>query len=95
MGPMTERDRRAVALGMALGATVGAAIALLLAPKRGAELRDDLVRSASNAGRTVAGKVRRTWSAARRPGAAGSADDSADLQARSGDMVAEGGPDGA
>ena len=42
MGPMTERDMRAVALGMAVGATVGAAVALLLAPKRGAELRGDL-----------------------------------------------------
>jgi len=85
----------AVALGMAVGAAVGVAVALLLAPKRGAELRDDLVRSASKAGRTVAGRVKRKWGGALRPGGAGGADDNADLHARSGDMVAEGGPDGA
>jgi gas vesicle protein len=93
MRPMTERDMRAVALGMAVGAAVGAAVALLLAPKRGAELRDDLVRSAANAGRTVAGSARRRWDAALKQAGARRADDSADLQARSGDMVAEGGPD--
>jgi len=109
MGPMTERDMRAVALGMAVGAAVGAAVALLLAPKRGAELRDDLVRSAAKVGRTVAGgvtNVRGSASsmlarakplvgAALKPAGAGPADDSADLRERSEDMVAEGGPDGA
>jgi len=84
MSPMTERDMRAVALGMAVGATVGAAVALLLAPKRGAELRDDLTRSAANVGRTFGSAIKRA--ATRR------ADDTADLRARSGDMVAEGGP---
>jgi len=87
MGAMTDRDMRAVALGMAAGAAVGAAVALLLAPKRGAELRDDLVRSAA--------KVRRTVGSALKHGSTGRADDNADLHARSGDMVAEGGPDGA
>ena len=84
MSPMTERDMRAVALGMAVGATVGAAVALLLAPKRGAELRNDFTRSAAIAGRKVGAAIKRAG--ARR------ADDSADLHARSGDMVAEGGP---
>jgi hypothetical protein len=106
---MTERDMRAVALGIAVGAAVGAAVALLLAPKRGAELRDDLVRSAAKVGRTVASgvtKVRGSASsvlararplvgAALKPVGVGRADDSADLDARSQDMVAEGGPDGA
>ena len=87
MGAMTERDMRAVALGMAVGAAVGAAIALLLAPKRGAELRDDLVRSAANVGRKVGSALKHA--------STGRTDDSADLHARSGDMVAEGGPDGA
>jgi hypothetical protein len=84
MSPMTERDMRAVALGMAVGATVGAAVALLLAPKRGAELRGDLTRSAANVGRKVGSAMKRAGT--RR------VDDSADLRARSGDMVAEGGP---
>ncbi len=52
MGPMTERDMRAVALGMAVGAALT-------------------------------------------PAGVGRANDSADLDARSQDMVAEGGPDGA
>jgi hypothetical protein len=109
MGPMTERDMRAVALGMAVGAAVGAAVALLLAPKRGADLRDDLVRSAAKAGRTVAGSVTRERGsassvlaqarplvgAALTPAGVGRADVSADLDARSLDMVAEGGSDGA
>ena len=85
MGAMTERDMRAVALGMAVGAAVGAAVALLLAPKRGAELRDDLTRSAANAGRTFGAAIKRAGT--RR------ADDSTDLRAQSGDMVDEGGPD--
>ena len=93
MGPMTERDMRAVALGMAVGAAVGAAVALLLAPKRGAELREDLARSAAKAGRTVAGSARTKWRAALEQAGARRADESAELQARSGDMVAEGGPD--
>ena len=93
MGPMTERDMRAVALGMAVGAAVGAAVALLLAPKRGAELRNDLVRSAAKAGRTVAGGARNKWRSALKQAGGRRASDSADLQARSGDMVAEGGPD--
>ena len=93
MGPMTERDMRAVALGMAVGAAVGAAVALLLAPKRGAELRDDLVRSTAKAGRTVAGSAKKQWRSALKQAGARRADDRADLQARSGDMVAEGGPD--
>jgi gas vesicle protein len=106
---MTERDMRAVALGMAVGAAVGAAVALLLAPKRGAELRDDVVRSFAKVGRAVAGgvtKVRASASsvltrakllvgAALTPAGVGRADDSDDLDARSQDMVAEGGPDGA
>lgn len=87
MGAMTERDMRAVALGMAVGAAVGAAVALLLAPKRGTELRDDLVRSATNVGRKVGSALKHA--SARR------ADDSADLRARSAEMVAEGGPDDA
>ena len=87
MGAMTERDMRAVALGMAIGAAVGAAIALLLAPKCGAELRDDIVRSATKAGRKVGSALKHA--------SAGRADDSADIHARSGDMVAEGGPDDA
>lgn len=101
MGLMTERDMRAAALGMAVGAAVGAGVALLLAPKRGTELRDDFVRSAAKAGRTVAGGVARVRGSARRALArstplagAWRADDSADLVARSRDMVAEGGPDG-
>jgi hypothetical protein len=101
MGRMRERDMRAVALGMAVGAAVGAGVALLLAPKRGTELRNDLVRSAAKAGRTVAGSVAKVRGSARsalarsRPVAgAGRVDDSADLGARSRDMVAEGGPDG-
>ncbi len=85
MGAMTERDMRAVALGMAVGAALGAAVALLLAPKRGAELRDDLTRSAANVGRTLGSAIRRAGTR--------HTDDSADLRARSGDMVAEGGPD--
>ena len=85
MGAMTERDMRAVALGMAVGAALGAVVALLLAPKRGAELRGDLTRSAGNVGRKLGSAVRRAG--ARR------VDDSADLRARSSDMVAEGGPD--
>ena len=93
MGPMTQGDRRAVALGMALGATVGAVVALLLAPKRGVELRGDIVRSASRAGRTVAGSVRRKWDASLRRAGAGGGDDRAELDARNADMVAEGGPD--
>ena len=93
MGPMTERDMRAVALGMAVGAAVGAAVALLLAPKRGAELRNDLVRSAAKAGRTVAGSAKKQWRSVLKQAGARRADDRADLQARSGDMVAEGGPD--
>ena len=84
MSPTTERDMRAVALGMAVGATVGAAVALLLAPKRGAELRNDLTRSAANAGRTFGAAIKRAGTRC--------ADDSADLRARSRDMVAEGGP---
>jgi gas vesicle protein len=95
MGRMTERDMRAVVLGMAAGAAVGAAVALLLAPKRGAELRDDLVRSAAKARRTVADSVTRARNAALKQAGARRADDSADLQARGRDMVAEGGPDGA
>jgi hypothetical protein len=106
---MTERDRRAVALGMAIGAAIGTAIALLLAPKRGAELRDDLVRSAAKVGKTVVGSVPTVRGAVRgvlararplvgvalKPAGAGRADDSAELHARSRDMVAEGGPAGA
>ena len=84
MGATTERDMRAVAVGMAVGAAVGAAVALLLAPKRGAELRVDLTRSAAS--------VRRKFGSAIRRAGARRADDSADLRARSGDMVAEGGP---
>ena len=84
MGAMTERDMRAVALGMAVGAAVGAAVALLLAPKRGAELRDDLTRSAGNVGRKIGAAIKRASTRC--------ADDSADLHARSGDMVDEGGP---
>jgi gas vesicle protein len=107
MGRMTERDMRAVGLGMALGAIVGAAVALLLAPKRGTELRDDLVRSAARVRRTVARSVtdagstassvleraRPVVAAVLKPAGAGRADDSADLRERSRDMVAEGGPD--
>ena len=84
MGSMTERDTRAVAIEMAVGAAVGAAVALLLAPKRGAELRDDLSRSAANVGRKFGSAINRART--RR------ADDIADLHAQSGDMVAEGGP---
>jgi len=87
MGAMAERDMRAIALGMAAGAAVGAAVALLLAPKRGAELRDDLTRSAANARRRFGSALKRAGTRC--------ADDSADLRARSEDMVAEGGPDGA
>ena len=84
MGSMTERDMRAVAIGMAVGAAVGAAVALLLAPKRGTELRDDLTRSAANVGRKFGAAIKRASTR--------HADDIADLHARSGDMVAEGGP---
>jgi len=85
MGPMTERDMRAAALGLVVGAAVGAGVALLLAPKRGAKLRDALSRSAA--------KARRKFGSALKQAGTRRADDSAALHARSGDMVAEGGPD--
>lgn len=81
---------------------VGAAVALLLAPRRRAERRDDLLRSAAHAGRTVAGRVTKVRGSASRvlaqdrPLVGGArADDRADLLARSQDMVSEGGPAGA
>lgn len=80
---------------------VGAAIAPLLAPRRGAERRDALLRSAAKAGRTVAGwvtKVRGSacrWRVEHRPVIGGArAEDRVDLLARSQDMVSEGGPAG-
>lgn len=81
---------------------VGAAVALLLAPKRGSGRRDDLVRSAAKAGGSVAGRVTKVRGSAsrrrveHRPVAGGArAGDRADLLARSQDMVSEGGPAGA
>ena len=81
---------------------VGAAVALLLAPKRGAGRQADPLRSAAKAGRPVAGrrtKVRGSTSRGLvedRPVAGGArAGDRADLLARNQDMVSEGGPAGA
>jgi gas vesicle protein len=81
---------------------VSAAVALLLAPKRRAERREDLLRSAAKAGRTVGGRVTKVMGSASRvlaedrPLVGGArADDRADLLAQSQDMVAEGGPAGA
>ena len=81
---------------------VGAAIALLLAPKRGAGRRGDLLRSAAKAGRPGAGGVTEVRGSASRglvedrPVAGGArAGDRADLLARNQDMVSEGGPAGA
>ena len=82
--------------------TVSAAVALLLAPRRRAERRDDLLRSAAKAGRTVGGRVTKVVGSASpvlsEDGplvVAARADDLADLLAQSQDMVAEGGPAGA
>ena len=76
-----------------------AAVALLLAPKRRPERREDLLRSAAEAGRTVGGRVTKGLGSASRvlaedgPLVGGwCADDGADLLAQSQDMVAEGGP---
>jgi hypothetical protein len=78
---------------------VSAAVALLLAPKRGAERRGGLLRSTAKGGLTVGGRVTKVLGSAGRglledkPLVGGArADDLADLLAQSQDMVAEGGP---
>jgi gas vesicle protein len=108
MNRTTERNIWVFAAGLVAGAAVGATMALLLAPKRGADLRNDLSRSAAKLGKTVTDKATKAAEAAssvlerarphvgntrgaRSRGAREMADDSADLYARSRDMVAEGG----
>lgn len=78
--------------------TVSAAVALLLAPKRGAGRRDGLLRWAAKARRTVGGRVTKVVDSASGvlPADGPLADGTrADDLARSQDMVAEGGPVGA
>jgi hypothetical protein len=79
--------------------TVSAAVARLLAPTRRAERREDLLRSAAKAGRSVGGEVAKVMGSASRvlpedrPLVGGArADDLATVLAQSQDMVAEGGP---
>ena len=81
---------------------VGAAVARLLAPKRGAGRQADPLRSAARSGWPAAGrrtKVRGSaarWRKEHRPVAGGArTGDRADLLARNQDMVSEGGPAGA
>jgi gas vesicle protein len=54
MNLTTERNTWVFAAGLVAGASVGATMALL-APKRGADLRNDLSRSAAKLGQTVTG----------------------------------------
>jgi len=78
-------------LGMACGAAVGAAVALLMAPKSGAELRSDLAQQADSWKRTAsdtydqaAGQVNRVVERGRR-----AARDIADSARKSGEDMAD------
>jgi gas vesicle protein len=57
MNLTTERNIRGFAAGLVAGAAVGATLALLLASKRGADLRNDLSRSAAKLRQTVTGNA--------------------------------------
>lgn len=52
-----ERDSWTFMTGLLVGTAIGATAALLLAPKRGSELRGDLASAATNVRDTVSNKV--------------------------------------
>jgi gas vesicle protein len=52
-----ERESWSFMTGLLVGTAIGATAALLMAPKRGSELRDDLASAATNVRDTVSNKV--------------------------------------
>ena len=57
LGKFTKKDERSILLPILAGGVIGAGIALLLAPKSGKEVREDLKRLAVTAGERVSEAV--------------------------------------